>query len=166
MGEGDIRLRSMKETLQFCRDKGWKTVIFGHIGRDPEKSLNKVAARIGEIMGCKATFIDDWLDQETVTIKDEAAKTIAQAQPGDIIVLQNTRKYDIERVLWKAKPDDLPKLADKLAKLANEFAAKVAKVYIHEAFSAGSLDSSSMVVPAAMEKVALGKYEAEQFAGH
>ncbi len=71
----------------------------------------------------------------------------------------------MERVLWKAKPDDLPKLADKLAKLANEFAAKVAKVYIHEAFSAGSLDSSSVVVPAAMEKVALGKYEAEQFTG-
>jgi phosphoglycerate kinase len=165
VGEGDIRLRSMKDTLQFCRDKGWKTVIFGHIGRDPEKSLNKVAARIGEIMGCPVAFVDDWLDQETTTIKDEAAKTIAAAKPGDIIVLQNTRKYDVERVLWKAKADDLPKLADKLAKLANEFAEKVAKVYIHEAFSAGSLDSSSMVVPAAMEKVALGKYEAEQFAG-
>ena len=43
---------------------------------------------------------------------------------------------------------------------------KVAKVYVHEAFSAGSLDASSVVVPAAMEKVALGKYEAEQFDGH
>ena len=58
------------------------------------------------------------------------------------------------------------KLAEKLARLANEFAQKVAKVYIHEAFSAGSLDASSVVVPAAMEKVALGKYEAEQFDGH
>jgi phosphoglycerate kinase len=165
IGEGDIRLRSMKDTLQFCRDKGWKTVIFGHIGREPEKSLNKVAARIGDIMGCKVAFIEDWLDPATTTIKDEAAKTIAQAEPGAIIVLQNTRKYDIERVLWKAKPDDLPKLADKLAKLADEFAAKVAKVYIHEAFSAGSLDASSVVVPAAMEKVALGKYLADQFSG-
>ncbi|MGA2798940.1 MAG: phosphoglycerate kinase [Thermoguttaceae bacterium] len=165
VGEGDIRLRSMQQTLQFCRERGWKTVIFGHIGREPEKSLSKVAARIGEIMGCKVAFIEDWLDPATTTIKDEAAKTIAQSQPGDIIVLQNTRKYDVERVLWKAKADDLPKLADKLAKLANEFAAKVAKIYIHEAFSAGSLDASSVVVPAAMEMVALGKYEAEQFAG-
>ena len=81
-------------------------------------------------------------------------------------MLQNTRKYDIERVLWKAKPADVDKLAEKLAKLANEFAQKVAKVYVHEAFSAGSLDASSVVVPAAMEKVALGKYEAEQFDGH
>ena len=81
-------------------------------------------------------------------------------------MLQNTRKYDVERVLWKAKPADVDKLAEKLAKLANEFAEKVAKVYIHEAFSAGSLDASSVVVPAAMEKVALGRYEAEQFDGH
>ena len=94
------------------------------------------------------------------------AKTIAQSAPGSVIVLENTRKYDIERVLWKAKPADADKLAEKLAKLANEFAAKVAKVYVHEAFSAGSLDASSVVVPAAMEKVALGRYEAEQFDGH
>jgi phosphoglycerate kinase len=165
VGEGDIRLRSMKETLQFCRDKGWKTIVFGHIGREPEKSLSKVATRIGEILGCKVTLIEDWLDQTTITIKEEATKAIASAAPGDVIVLQNTRKYDIERVLWKAKEADLPKLAPNLAKLANEFAEKVAKVYIHEAFSAGSLDSSSMAVPAAMEKVALGKYEAEQFTG-
>jgi phosphoglycerate kinase len=165
VGEGDIRLRSMKETLQFCRDKGWKTVIFGHIGREPEKSLSKVAARIGDIMGCKVAFIEDWLDPATTTIKDEVTKTIAQSEPGSIIVLQNTRKYDVERLLWKAKPDGLPKLADNLAKLANEFAEKVAKVYIHEAFSAGSLDSSSVVVPAAMEMVALGKYLTEQFTG-
>jgi phosphoglycerate kinase len=121
---------------------------------------------LGEILGCQVTFVEDWLDTDTTTIKDEVVKTIAQSAPGSIIMLQNTRKYDVERVLWKAKPADADKLAEKLAKLANEFAAKVAKVYIHEAFSAGSLDASSVVVPAAMEKVALGKYEAEQFAGH
>ncbi len=166
VGEGDIRLRSMKETLKFGQDRGWKQIIFGHVGREPEKSLAKVAARLGEILGCPVTFIADWLDPATVTIKDDAAKTIAQSGPGSVIMLENTRKYDIERVLWKAKAADADKLAGNLAKLANEFAAKVAKVYIHEAFSAGSLDASSVVVPAAMEKVALGKYEAKQFDGH
>ncbi len=163
LGEGDIRLRSMKGTLDFCRQHGWKTVIFGHVGREPEKSLSKVAARLGEILGCSVCFIGDWLDPASTTIKDEAAKTIQAAAPGSVIVLENTRKYDIERVLWKAKPADLPKLADNLAKLANEFAAKVAKVYVHEAFSAGSLDASSVIVPAAMDRVALGQYEGEQF---
>ncbi len=166
VGDGDIRLRSMQDTLKFGQDRGWKQVIFGHIGREPEKSLSKVAARLGEILGCQVTFIEDWLDPATTTIKDDAAQTIAKSPAGSVIMLQNTRKYDIERTLWKAKAADVDKLAEKLAKLANEFAAKVAKFYIHEAFSAGSLDASSVVVPAAMEMVALGKYEHEQFAGH
>ena len=97
VGDGDIRLRSMKDTLKFGQERGWKQVIFGHVGREPEKSLNKVAARLGEILGCQVTFIEDWLDPATVTIKEEAAKTIAQSPPGSIIMLQNTRKYDIER---------------------------------------------------------------------
>ena len=163
VGEGDIRLQSMKVTLDYCRQKGWKQIIFGHIGREPEKSLSKVRARLAEILGCEVVFIADWLDPATTTIKDEVVEAIRQAAPGSVIMLENTRKYDVERVLWKAKAADLPKLADRLAKFANELAQKVAKVYIHEAFSAGSLDASSVVAPAAMDRVALGKYEAEQF---
>ncbi len=165
VGEGDIRLRSMKATLNYCRSKGWKTIVFGHIGRDPEKSLDKVAKRLGDILGCEVPLLDDWLDPESITISDAVRQAVEQASPGAVCVLQNTRKYDVERVLWKANPDDLPELAPGLTKLANEFAAKVANVYIHEAFSAGSLDSSSVVVPAAMEKVAMGRYIAEQFEG-
>jgi phosphoglycerate kinase len=163
VGDGDIRLRSMKDTLDYARQKGWKLVIFGHIGREPEKSLSKVRSRLAEILGCEVGFIGDWLDAATTTIKDDVAKTIQNAQPGSVIMLENTRKYEIERVLWKAKPADLPKLGERLARLANELAEKVARVYIHEAFSAGSLDASSVIVPAAMDRVALGKYEAEQF---
>ena len=165
VGEGDIRLRSMKATLDYGRSKGFKQIVFGHIGRDPEKSLNKVADRIGEILGCDVTFIADWFDAASGTIKSEVAETIQSAAPGSVIVLENTRKYDIERVLWKAKEGDVAKLAPPLAKLANEFAQKVAKVYVNEAFSAGSLDSSSVVVPAAMDRVALGRYVAEEFSG-
>ena len=69
-----------------------------------------------------------------------------------MIMLENTRKYEIERALWKAKPADLPALAPKLAKLANEFAEKLGTTYVFEAFSAGSLDACSVVVPAAMDR--------------
>jgi phosphoglycerate kinase len=165
VGEGDIRLRSMEATLNYCRSKGWKTIVFGHIGREPEKSLDKVAKRLGDILGCEVPLLDDWLDADSTTISPSVQEAIEKAAPGSVCVLQNTRKYDVERVLWKAKPEDLPNLVPGLTKLANEFAEKVAKVYIHEAFSAGSLDSSSVVVPAAMEKVALGRYIAEQFEG-
>ena len=42
---------------------------------------------------------------------------------------------------------------------------KIARVYVNEAFSAGSLDASTTVVPAAMNRVALGKYVAGEFDG-
>ena len=166
VGEGDVRLRSMKETIDFGRQHGWKQIVFGHVGREPEKSLAKVAARLGEILGCQVPLVEDWLDPATLTVTAAAAKAVAQCPPSGVVMLQNTRKYDVERILWKAKPADIGKLAGKLAQLANELAEKIARVYVHEAFSAGSLDASSVIVPAAMEKVALGRYEAEQFDGH
>jgi len=165
VGEGDIRLRSMKDTLQIGRDRGWIQVIFGHIGRDPQLSLEKVGKRISEIMGCPVQFISDWFDPETDTIRPDVKAALAEAKPGDLLLLENTRKYDMERILWKAKAADIPKLADRLATIAGEFASKIGKVYVHEAFSAGSLDTSSVVVPAAMEKVALGEYSYGEFSG-
>jgi phosphoglycerate kinase len=163
LGEGDIRLRSMRQTLDFGRQRGWKQVIFGHIGREPDKSLAKVRARLAEILGCEVGFVGDWLDPATAAVRLELVEAVRQLAPGGVLVLENVRKYDVERALWKAKPADLPKLAERLARLANDLADKVAKVYVHEAFSAGSLDASSVVVPAAQERVALGIYEAEQF---
>jgi phosphoglycerate kinase len=165
IGEGDIRLRSMVDTLKYGIERGWKQIIFGHIGREPEKSLNKVAARLSEILGQPVELVTDWFDATTNTIPDAVKAKIDAAKPGSVLMLENTRRYDIERVLWKAKPADAAKLAEPLAKFANELATKVAKVYINEALSAGSLDASSTIVPAAMEKVALGKYVAGEFDG-
>jgi len=165
IGEGDVRLRSMVDTLQFGRNRGWKQIVFGHIGRKPEGSLAKVAKRLGELVECDVPLISDWLDESTMTIPSAVCDQIAAAEPGAVIMLENTRKYDVERVLWKAKPADLPALAPKLAKLANEFATKLATTYVFEALSAGSLDACSVVVPAAMDRVALGCYVENEFTG-
>lgn len=165
VGKGDIRLRSMAETINYGRSKGWIQVIFGHVGRDPKGSLDKVRARLAEILGCPVAFIADWLDPQSATILDAVPQAIRSAAPGSVILLENTRKYDVEIVLWKTKPEGIPAVAPKLATLANEFAEKVARAYVHEAFSAGSLDSSSTVIPATMDRVALGNYEAGEFWG-
>ena len=82
IGDGDIRLRSMVDTLQFGRQHGWKQIIFGHIGRKPEGSLAKVAKRLGEILECEVPLIADWLDETTMTILPAAAEQIAAAEPG------------------------------------------------------------------------------------
>jgi phosphoglycerate kinase len=165
VGDGDIRLRSMVDTLEFGRKRGWKQIVFGHIGRKPEGSLAKVARRLGELVKCEIPLVRDWLDESSVAVLPDVAKQIAAASPGAIIMLENTRKYEIERVLWKAKAADLAKLAPKLTKLANEFAEKLSRIFVFEAFSAGNLDSCSVVVPAAMERVAWGQYISAEFTG-
>jgi phosphoglycerate kinase len=180
VGEGDIRLRSMKETLDYGRQRGWKQIIFGHIGRDPTATLEKVAGRLGEILGTEVPLVKGWLDEKVnrttdaagkekievvdVSINADAAAKIASAAPGSMLMLENTRQYEIERVLWKAKPADLAKLAPPLAKLADEIRAKIAKYYVNEALSAGSLDASTLVVPAGMDRAVLGAYVRQQFA--
>jgi phosphoglycerate kinase len=163
IGDGDIRLRSMVDTLKYGQDRGWKQIIFGHIGRKPEGSLSKVAKRLGQLLKCDVPLIGDWLDESSSTILPAAVRQVAEAKPGAVLMLENTRKYKIETVLWKAKSADLPQLAPKLAKLANEFAEKLGKHYVFEAFSAGSLDASSVVVPAAMERAVLGEYVSQEF---
>ncbi len=152
VGEGDIRLRSMVETLRYGRQHGWKQIVFGHRGRKPEETLGKVAARLGQLLECDVPLVENWLDPSSLTVAEHVTQTIAASAPGSVLVLENTRRYDIERVLWKAQAEDLPKLAEPLAQFANQMAEKVAQVYINEALSAGSLDTSTTVVPAAMRK--------------
>jgi len=164
LGQGDIRLQSMAETLNFGRKRGWKQVVFGHIGRKPEESLKKVGVRLGEILGCDVPLLTDWLDESTMTIAPGALGAIDRSPAGAVLLLDNVRKYNIERVLWKAKPNDLPRLSEPLARLATEF-GKLAHVYVNEALSAGSLDASSTIVPIAMSQVALGAYVGKEFDG-
>lgn len=165
IGDGDIRLRSMVDTLRFGIAHDWKQIIFGHIGRKPEGSLVQVAQRIGELLDCEVILIRDWLDESSTSILPAAVQQISTAKPGSIFVLENTRKYKIETALWKAKPADLATLAPKLAKLGNEFAEKLSTTYVFEALSAGSLDACTVAVPAAMKRVALGEYVSAEFTG-
>ena len=145
--------------------RGWKQVIFGHIGRKPEGSLKAVAGRLGELLNCPVILVFDWWDEATQAVASSAAATIRAAEPGSIHLLENTRRYKIERLLWDASDADVPMLVEPLSRFANSLADNVARVYVNEALSAGSLDSSSTVVPAAMDRVALGEYVAGEFDG-
>ncbi len=165
IGEGDIRLRSMIPTLKGGRERGWKQIIFGHVGRNPEGSLAKVARRLGELLECDVPLMSDWWDESAQIVSDAVHDLIARSAPGSVFVLENTRRYDIERVLWKASVDEAAKLSQPLARFASQLAEKVADVYVNEALSAGSLDTSTVVVPAAMRRVALGNYVANEFHG-
>ena len=160
----DIRLRSLLPTLKIGCDRGWVQILYGHRGRDPEMSLQPVARHIETLLGgdCPdrpaVEFIADWLNDETGEILSTAAERIADLSPGTVVVLENTRKYSMERLLWKATPIDLPAMAERLARYANGMRDKLAAVHVNEGFAASNRDLSSTLVPLAMDHIALGTY--------
>jgi len=165
IGDGDIRLRSMVDTLNEGRERGWVQIIFGHIGRKPEGTLVNVAARLGELLDTEIELLSDWFDETSLIVPAAISEKIRTSAPGTVLMLENTRRYDIERSLWKAGAEQLPSLSQPLAKFAQELADNIAKVYVHEALSAGSFDASSTIVPAAMQRVAMGRYLASEMDG-
>ena len=81
-------------------------------------------------------------------------------------MLENTRKYEIERALWKAKRGRFAEARAEAGEAGERIRREArASSYVFEAFSAGSLDACSVAVPAAMERVAFGQYVSAEFTG-
>ena len=162
--EDDSRVRSMIETLKFGAKQGWIQILFGHRGRDASNSLRPLAnyltslLQVSGIPAAQITVIDDWMNDETGEILDSAAATIAKLKPGQIVCLENTRKYKLETSLWKVKSADLPALAPRLVNYAAGLREKVARVHVNEGFASSNRDLSSTIVPVAMDRFALGEY--------
>ncbi|HNR32472.1 MAG TPA: phosphoglycerate kinase [Candidatus Hydrogenedentes bacterium] len=118
----DARIRAALKSINHVREQGGKLILMSHLGRpkkvkdDPAKlaklKMDHVAARLRELVGGNVTKLDQVVGPEV-----EAA--VAAMQPGDIIVLENTRFEPGEE-----KND--PALSQALAQLAD--------VYVSDAF--------------------------------
>jgi len=89
----------------------------GHLGRPDGKrveamSLRPVAVRLAELLKRPVAFVDD-------CIGEKVAKTVGAMQPGDVVLLENTRFYAGEE-------DNDAEFARKLA--------SVGDIYINDAF--------------------------------
>lgn len=158
-----VRLQSLLETLRFGWQRGWVQVLYGHRGREPELSLEPVARCLRQLLAeagvaAEVVFIDEWMDDRTGRVLDLAAGKLASLPAGAMAVLENTRRYALETVLWKARPADLPDLAERLANYANGMRYKLAAVHVNEGFASSNRDLSSTLVPVGMDRVALGTY--------
>ena len=128
IGDGDIRLRSMVDTLEFGRERGWKQIVFGHIGRKPEGSLDKVAKRLGELLKCDVPLIGDWLDESTMTILPAVSEADRRRQAGrGAHAGKHAQVRRSSACCGRPSRPTCRRLAPKLAKLANEFAEKLGK---------------------------------------
>jgi phosphoglycerate kinase len=113
----DLRIREALPTIRYGMERGAILVLASHLGRPkgkpkPEFSLAPVAGRLSELLGKKVRFISD-------CIGPEVEKAVNEANPGDVLLLENLRFYPDEEA-------NNPEFAKKLAAQT--------PVYINDAF--------------------------------
>ena len=122
--DDDFRIKKLLPTLQYLEDKGAIIILLAHIGRDEDSTLEPVADYLADHVS-KMMFYqnffhvwghDKW-NGNINTLQDD----LAQAEPGDIFLLDNVRQTKAE----KANDQNLARAIYELGDL-----------YVHEAFPA------------------------------
>ena len=124
----DRRIRAALPTIEYLLEKGATVIVMSHLGRPKgqvveDLRLTPVAARLSELLDRPVTKLDD-------CIGPDVERAIGQAQPGDVILLENVRFHAGE------KKND-PEFAKQLA--------AVAELYVNDAFGAAHRAHASVV---------------------
>lgn len=113
----DTRIRAAMPTLEYLLKNGAAVILMSHLGRpkggpDPKYSLRPVAAYLSNLLGKEVKFAED-------SIGPLAESAAASLQPGEVLLLENTRFHPEEE-----KND--PEMSRQLASLAD--------IYVNDAF--------------------------------
>jgi phosphoglycerate kinase len=113
----DTRIRAALPTLEYLLEHGAALILCSHLGRPkgevmPEFSLRPVGEHLGKLLGRQVKFVEE-------AVGPTAAQAAAALQPGEVLLLENTRFHPGE-----TKND--PEMARQLAALAD--------LYVNDAF--------------------------------
>jgi phosphoglycerate kinase len=121
----DSRIRAALPTIDDLRTRGARIVLCSHLGRpkgrDPELSMAPVSRRLGELIGARVY-------QAPEVVGPEVRRGASRLEPGEILLLENTRFEPGE-----TKND--PELSEALAELG--------EAYVNDAFGAAHRAHSS-----------------------
>jgi len=120
------RIERVAPTILELSDKGAKVILLAHFGRpkdgpDPALSLEPIARATSDVIGRPVGFVSD-------CIGEKAQGAIFSLNPGDILLLENTRFY-------KAEEKNDPEFTKKLAADGD--------IFVNDAFSAAHRAHSS-----------------------
>ena len=117
----DFRISRALETIEFLKEKGARTIIISHIGRDPKETLRSVYNHMSKKI--ELVFVEE-------VVGDEVEKSISKMKNGDVILLENLRSNTGETI------NDI-QFAEKLASHAD--------LYINDAFAVAHRAHASLV---------------------
>lgn len=91
----DTRIVESLPTLQYLLKSGAKVIVMSHLGRpkgdnNDELKMDPVAKRLGELLKKDVKKVDDCVGTEV----EEAVKAL---EPGDVLMLENTRFHKEEK---------------------------------------------------------------------
>jgi phosphoglycerate kinase len=138
----DTRIRLALPTITELVKKNAKTVILAHQGKQGSwdfTSMQNHAQTLQKLLGKKVTFVDD-------IYGEKAKQAITGMKPGDVVFLDNVRKYPAETEKKKPEEHAQSELVKNLAPLMN--------FYVNDAFAAAhraqcSLTGFTTVLPSA-----------------
>lgn len=162
----DSRLKAILPSIRYALDQGWIPILMGHLGRAKDNSLAPVAKHFENMLGMDLTFVTDWIDETSGKLDTGFCAVVRKLTAGQALMLENTRKYAVERLMWKLPPSEFDSACDKLYALGSELYEHVSQTLINEALAASNFDFSSAVLPLVMDKVAYGFYVSSELTEH